>query len=101
MARPNGSSEMEKRSRGPLLRSLHSLALVAFGYPYVFVTLPLAALLAAHAVKSLYVGQGPEHPWTLSGLIHCGACLVGIIVFACLAVGHLLIVVFQGWRDEE
>lgn len=97
-APPSTNSCPALTSRGR--RVLRTLYYLFISYPYGLVSLPLATFLIWHLVRGdegllEHVRRG-----SLREALQCGAVIAAITVFALLAVIHLAMTIYTGWRES-
>lgn len=94
------SKHLGTKTHGPR-RILRTLSHVLFADPYAIVTTPLAILFAGFVINgvcSLHEGNA-QASWRQ--LVGEGFYTIAVVVFALLALGHLIAVVVEGWRGSK
>ena len=85
----------EREHKG--LRRLGRLFLMLFfGHPQVLVTVPFSVGLLVHLIASAMREESP-HGLAYGELARCIGLIVGISLFAVMALCHLAMVVYQSW----
>jgi len=82
-------------------RILRTMTHVLIADPYAIVTTPLAILFAGFVINgvcSLHEGNA-QASWRQ--LVGEGFYTIAVVVFALLALGHLIAVVVEGWRGSN
>ena len=89
------------RAGPPVVRLLRSVCFVVLANPLAFAVAGTCVWLTAHLLLGIHHARVEGIEWELSDVLSCGSCIVALLFLACVAIGHIVLMLIAGWRGRE